>query len=289
MKPIFGFDLTENKKSEITYSDLFVHKKTDDDLITLHDEQSEALVTLLNTAKLPILLRIIRYVGLFFGGGILLALFTVDGGFLAGVRNSPLIALLAIIGFGAGIALAIFSAMRNKRILTEENATEKIAALRKTTEIMYTELGVPSNADTVDLLIFNYRFKNGRLKMNTFVNPIMKVYVEDYELRIADIATLYSFPLESLKAINRINKRALIPGWNKDVPFNQGEYKQYKMSSNDYGIFCKPYYILELIKNGESYSIYFPAYELPVFERLTLMKANDDARENGETCEDGEK
>jgi hypothetical protein len=37
----------------------------------------------------------------------------------------------------------------------------------------------------------------------------------------------------------------------------------------------KPYHILELEKDGETYGIYFPAYELAAIESLTLLKAEE--------------
>ena len=36
-------------------------------------------------------------------------------------------------------------------------------------------------------------------------------------------------------------------------------------------IFFKPYYILEIILEDESYGIYFPAYEIEAFKALTGM------------------
>ena len=34
-----------------------------------------------------------------------------------------------------------------------------------------------------------------------------------------------------------------------------------------------PYYILEVVHNTETYGIYIPCYELPVFEELTGLRA----------------
>ena len=41
----------------------------------------------------------------------------------------------------------------------------------------------------------------------------------------------------------------------------------------------KAYHILELEHGGENYGIYFPCWELPVFERLTGLNAEEASKE----------
>ena len=53
------------------------------------------------------------------------------------------------------------------------------------------------------------------------------------------------------------------------------ETKELPRLSNQYGYSVKPYYILELERDGEEYGIYFPSYELPTFESLTLLHAEN--------------
>ena len=46
------------------------------------------------------------------------------------------------------------------------------------------------------------------------------------------------------------------------------------MTVNNMGnVFFKPYYILEIEHNDEIFGIYFPCYELPIFEKLTGLTA----------------
>ena len=79
-----------------------------------------------------------------------------------------------------------------------------------------------------------------------------------------------------LKSIQTVKKRIAIPSWNKEEGPTEGEFKPYKMTVNDMDmVFFKPYYILVGERNGEEYGIYFPCYELAVFENLTGLKADD--------------
>ena len=73
--------------------------------------------------------------------------------------------------------------------------------------------------------------------------------------------------LKHFKTIGAI-KKANMDEWNKDVPFNKGEYKQYKITSNDYGtIFCR-YYAMQISDVFGEYELFFPEYELAQFKAI---------------------
>lgn len=64
--------------------------------------------------------------------------------------------------------------------------------------------------------------------------------------------------------------------WNKDEAYNKGVYKQYKLVEDNLGrVSGKNYQILELNSGGKRWGIYFPCYELPVFEEITGLKADE--------------
>ena len=85
----------------------------------------------------------------------------------------------------------------------------------------------------------------------------------------------YRFPIDSFQRISTVKKRIIIGQWHKEERHNKGEYKQYKISTNQYGYSLKNYHALELERFGETYGIYFPAYELHVFESLTHLSAEN--------------
>ena len=62
--------------------------------------------------------------------------------------------------------------------------------------------------------------------------------------------------------------------WHKEEPYDKGIYKPYHMSIDKFGCLnCNSYYILEVVHNTETYGIYIPCYELPVFEELPGLRA----------------
>lgn len=282
VKPIFGFDLTEGKNSTKTNCDIFTAKKLSENTSQNLEEKSESLEESVEKSNLPIPLTIIKYLGLWLGLLVVGSMFGVDGGPAQAFRNAPVLMVSGIIGLVLGLTLMAVSKVKEKKVLKEENAYEKLDELTAMANSAYAELGVPSTAYDVDILVFNYTVKDGKMKMHTpvmaaspFVNPHLKLYLEDFSLCLTDIGAVYKFPTESLRSIKRIKKTAILSSWNKDEPFNKGYYKQFKLGSSNYGVHCKPYYLLEIEKDGEIYGVYFPSYELPVFEQLTRLTAID--------------
>lgn len=138
----------------------------------------------------------------------------------------------------------------------------------------------PSAVD-VDLLTFRYKRQKDKivpkeigLSTTAYFNPEMKVYAEDDRLYLVDLEHKYAFERAELTAIRTVKKTIMLLDWNKDTHPAEGRFKQYKMTVDQYDqTHLKPYHILELTHNGEQWGIYFPCYELPIFEALTGLKA----------------
>jgi hypothetical protein len=106
------------------------------------------------------------------------------------------------------------------------------------------------------------------------MNVSVKLYETNDALHIADLENVYSFAKSELKVITTVNKRISVPTWNKDEDPRSGSFKRYKMTVNNIGnVFFKPYYILEIEHESQIFGIYFPCYELEIFEHLTGLKA----------------
>ena len=282
MKPVFGIDITEDKYSEISYSDLFITKKLSEATMENLQQKRDGLDTTVKKAKLSIPLRAVMWLSLIWGVMVVNGILDAEVEIAQAIRNAP---LLTMSGFAALIVWGVLftvGKIKEKVVLKEENADEKSEEMDMVTERAFAELGVPSGAIRVDILAFKFAIKDGAVKPKTgalevtpYFNFEMRAYLCDYNLCLADVESVWRFPLESLKAIKTVKKNVILPTWNKETPYNKGEYKPYKMSSNNYGVYVKPYHILELEKDGETYGIYFPAYELASIEGLTLLKAEE--------------
>ena len=149
---------------------------------------------------------------------------------------------------------------------------------------IYEELGVPNTAYSVDIFGFKYKIKDGKIVVKSsafqpsnFINTDFSCFISDNKLHLVDLTDVYSFDLSNFKRIVAVKKTADFTPWNKQESPNDERYKPFKIRNNQIGInFVKPYYILEYEQDGETYGIYFPPYELSVFESLTGLTAQED-------------
>jgi hypothetical protein len=280
MKSVFGFDVTEDKRSEKTYSELFLTKKPSEGTSSELDERVESFETTTSNAKLHPILGLLKWVGLFLVLIVLRGLLEV--GFEQAMRNAPLLMIAGILGGIVSAVLFIIGKIKKDRVYNEEDVGTQLDMLEVSAKRVFAELEVPESSIPTDILLFRFVVKDGECKAKEFglsvtpyFNHEMRAYLKDYNLCLADVGGVYSFPLESLRRITTVKKRIILPEWNKEENYNKGIYKQYKIGSNQYGVSVKPYYILELEKDGEEYGIYFPSYELPTFESLTLLHAEN--------------
>ena len=275
IKPIFGFDVTDDKNSDKIYADYFISKKLDGETLKQLEDAKEALDTSVEKSKLPLFVRVFRYVALLYGLLIVGSMLRADISLLETIRRVPVLCISGILALILGGALWAFAVIKEKRAFKLENMQEKIDNLESAGDKASRELGIPENAYVIDVLVSNYTVKNDKVKLYTpplaytpFINVPMRAYFVDNKLCLADAETVFSFPLGILGVGRRINKKAILPQWNKDEPYNKGEYKQYNLKISDAGIHVKPYYVLEVKHGCETLGIYFPCYERYVFENL---------------------
>lgn len=282
MKPFLGIDLTTDKKNEQFNGAEFLVMKPSSAMAQSFEQSSKKAEETIERSKLPLPLRITQLIcgslGAISAAGIIRGLGTVS---LSQVyKNAPWVFWLGGICLFVWGILKTISTLKEKTVLGTEESSHTLTNLEKTCAAVYSEMSVPSEAKEVDILSFLYKIKNNKIKVcergmqiAPYLNPVLKIFSDSENLYIANLEGKYAFPLSSLVSIHTAKKRIRIAGWNKEIGFKQGEYKQYKLERNNIGnIFCKNYYILEVYHDSVSYGIYIPCYELPIFEELTGLK-----------------
>jgi len=283
MKPFLGVDITSNKKNEIQNGDEFivksVSKKVSEELESSWDELEKTL----EESRLPLWVRIIKYICFFCGfctlAGILRA--ATDIGLEKSFENAPYIFIICGVTLALAGILQIISKAKEKNVMKERNADQQIEDVKTDIQDVYDELNVPKDADSVDIIMFHYKDKNGEptpkgigLQTTPYVNFEFKIFQKEDVLCLASIESLYEIKFSELKAIKRVDKRISVSSWNKEEDPRKGKFKPYKMTVNDYGdVFFKPYYILEFERDGQLFGLYFPCYELSAFEYFTGLSA----------------
>lgn len=286
MKPFLGIDITTDKKNEKVNGDEFLSAVPSSPMTQSFEQSSDNAEETINRSQLPLPLRIIQFItGLtagLFAISLLKSLAGADGVSITDAyKNGASLFWIAGICLLVWGVLKLSSMRKEKEVLDSDEADHVFSNFNNVCNSIYSELSVPPDAKEVDILSFFYKMKDGRIKvcekamqMAPYLNLIFRVYRDSDNLYIANLEGKYAFPLSSLISIHTVKKHIRLISWNKNVPFNNDNYKQYKITSDNYGcIHCKYYHILEIDQGGESLGIYIPNYELPIFEELTSLKA----------------
>lgn len=277
MKVFFGFDVTENKNNDRMDGDVFVTCRVSAEQEQQIEKQNDDIQQLQQKAELHPLLRIVRTVtgAVALVGGISAVRGISEVGLVQAMRNAPILLLTIFACIVIWGILFLMTRWKGKKVYAEESSVEIFEDHRETVEDSYQALGVPAEAPEMDVIMFFYRRKGEEIKVKSrgiteYINFALRVFVEDGALCFADVGQRWEIPLEEITGIREIKKAIFIPGWNKETPYNKGEYKQYKINANNLGqLRIKPYYALCIRHGGKDYELHFPPYELPVVEKLT--------------------
>ena len=282
MKPLFSIDITENKKNQqVNGSELITARITDECSENLSASQA-AYSSLNNKGKLSVWLEIVKLLAGCFGFMVVLILLptAITIGFGAAFMSAPVmsvIGILSLIGWGV---LFVLSKVRKIQYEKTHNEEAIIRSLNEAMRAAYAMLGVPDSAENVDVLMFRYKTKDGEpipvdtvYQTTRYINLDMKVFVKDGKLCLSDLSNLYSFGIDEIEGIKTVKKRIFFPTWNKDVAHNELMYKPYRITLKDKVYSTRPYYVLTVKHGDETYGLYFPPYELSVFERLAETTA----------------
>ena len=274
MKPFLGIDLTNDKRNGENNGLEFLVQTPSPALANALEQSTEKAESTTQRAKLPLVFRIVQYICGFAALLIGVSILKADVDFVEGYHNAPEIHWIGAVCAVVWLALWAWGKLKSKSVLEADESAQTFSHLEKTAEAVYNELSVPAGAQTVDVLMFFYKIKNDEIKVQEkgliqYLNPEFKLFADDENLYLANLEGKYAFPLSSVVKLHTVKKHIRIAGWNKDDGFNQGIYKQYKLTADKYGmIHCKQYHILEIAHEGENYGIYIPCYELPAFEKF---------------------
>ncbi|MBR3816370.1 MAG: hypothetical protein IKJ27_06565 [Clostridia bacterium] len=281
MKPFLGVDITEDKNNERFNGEEFAVEKPSEAYAESFEKAAENQLELDKKAKLPLPLRIIQGVTGFVGFILLVGIFKSDVELTEAYGNAP--AVFWACGACLAVWFILYMLSKNKAKNTYQSEEGNLTSSRLDTamENIFAELGVPETAVQTDILSFAYKIKDDEiipktppLGMTPFNNLIYRAYVHNGCLCLTNLDGRNEIPLEEIKEIRTVKKKIILPGWNKEISHNKGEYKKYKLSTDKNGfVHVKPYHILVLEHSGAEWGIYFPSYELPVFESLTGLTA----------------
>lgn len=144
-----------------------------------------------------------------------------------------------------------------------DRALESLANIKQAAE---DRLGIPPDYTVVDIMSCRYKPAKGKLD-GEYLNEDMKLFSKDDCLCLADIDSVYSFPIKDFVRYYLGSEKLPLAIWNKEENYDEGEYLQYgiKTKYTDMACLC---YSLQFVCDSEVYEIIFPEYELEHFQKL---------------------
>lgn len=284
MKPFLGIDITENKDNDVLNGNDFISQKVSASNVEAFEKAVDNNLKLINKAKLPLLLRLIKGICCFAGLISVSCIVNIwDGETSLSLIYERIPWIFWICGgcLAAWGILELTARKKAKQIIQSDEGDYSRTGLDNVIKNIYTELGVPSSAPETDILTFTYKVKNNEiyakalaLVYTPYNNLIYRIFSDEENIYLANCEAKYTFPRSEIKAIKTVNKRITIPDWNKEEGPRKGRFKKFKLTVDDENcVNLKPYHILEIEHNNEVYGIYFPCYELEVFEKATGLTA----------------
>lgn len=279
MKPFYGIDNTIDDKNEKENGDEFLVQKPDEKLYKEYDRAvNGVLANITKFFRLPRVLKIIEYLIALPGSILLCAViqYFFSEEYLG--FHPVLMQMLLVVLICTVVVISLHFII--KKVEKKEDESEEKYLQSKKAETLFlrllNDLGVPADASEIDVLSFNYKVKKDTIAIDkcsmsvpVFYNMNFHIYRDEEIFYLVADSGKYAFRLSSVKAIHKIEHKNALFFWNKDVPHNQGEYKQYKIKEDEMGNYrCRAYFILEIEKDGESYGIYVPEYEEETLKRI---------------------
>lgn len=288
MKPFLAIDLSENKNNENTNGGEFLIARPSGAASRNFENSLKQAEETVEKSKLPLPLRAAQTIcgtaALIIALAAARGLFETDGISLSqAYENAPWLFWLFGVCLAIWAVLMFFGMKKSKSVLQAEESEYVFKNFEGSCEAVFSELSVPPDAKDVDILSFFYKVRDGKIKVYEkalqaapYDNRNFKIFADSDNFYLAGIEGKYAFALSAAVSIITVKKRAVMMSWNKDEAYNKGIYKQYKLVEDNLGrVSGKNYHILELNSGGERWGIYFPCYELPVFEEITGFKADE--------------
>lgn len=279
MKYLLCNDVTHDKNNEIPNGQEFLTAElpqAQQDELERREEEAEKAE---NRGALPKGLETVRFLmliaGLLCAGSLFSSVVGGSVSFMQAYHNAPVVVWIAVLGLLLGGLLSLYKKLQTKTAAKSEAAVSAQSRLKSCQASADAYLGIPKNAQRMDVLLFPYRIKGDTLEIPyPAANLEMRLFREDSALCLADGIQKYALPLDTLTGIDLWEHGIPTAFWNKEEAPNSKRFKDAGvMLQNDMPVGLRFCCRLNLQKDGQDYALAFPAYELPTVTKLTALPA----------------
>ena len=279
MKPIFCTDITVDKHNTTINGTEFITSSVSEEKRADLDARADELQNLINQAKTPGWMVTLRSVAGF--GSLIMAMNLFQIAMEKGL--SALFAADQIMGTSiclGAVALWFYldrvGKMRYKKVENNPELKAKNNALEIEIAMVMHEMGVPANAKAMDVLVFNYKTKDGKVEPvspamlpQIYMNFECKAFADGDSISIADSENVYTFNKSDIKMLRVVDAKSTVYSWNKQEEPTSSKYAMYGVSLNKMGMATtSSYYVVEIEKDGETFGLYVPSYEAEILREV---------------------
>jgi len=205
--------------------------------------------------------------------GVLCVILTLEGYFEDGTV-SPLPVLAAILFFCVAAVTYIVYRRHSKK---EELDTDLDSVGNEYTTLndrSRAELNSPENAPAIEIFTDMYSADDDE-KNSVYSNDEATVFEENGILCFYYGSAVIGVPISEIEAVVKSDGSVSFEFWNKDIPYNRGDYMQYKIEKHkvdeyDENYSMTGYYSIRFTHSGTPFEIIVPLYDItPV---LAILK-----------------
>ncbi len=282
MTNVFGWNMAKGEKVGNVDGAVFVTRTLSDEQNAALDRLAENNTNILVQGQLPLPLRIVKGIALFGFWIILLSILKADVSLAQGYRNAPGLYWAVPICLAVWLILFLIGRQRMKRLAADPSLQEHIDIAENLTQMARGVLGIPEDAQSIDVLAERYVLKNGEVvhkdfNMTNYLNLDLFIFYEDGNLCLADLRQRMDIPLHSIRSMRLEKKRKSFPEWHKDEPSNSPKYKPYKITANQYGHVFSKYYRVEISDAKGEFYLLIPEYDAEIFTEITHIRPDETA------------
>lgn len=266
MKNLFGICFVKVKGGEECLIDSapFATASLSEQQQRLLQEGFEEIDSLQKKGHLPVWLQIVKVIA---GTGIFLCALDfvsrlLEVGFQQTIDELWVMLLFALLLLIIYLPLMVLQRKCRRELaktLEDSFLMERAESLYKSSR---QQLGIPDDAQEVDVISTAYQLKNGREKTLYTQNISVSMYHQSECLCFSDIVQIYSIPLSSIQKVVWVKKRLLLPEWNKEETYNSQTYKPYRIKKNNVEQYIiRGYYSLRISEVRGVFEVMVPEYD----------------------------
>ncbi len=273
MTNVFSILIDKKASDAKCDGDEFIVRRIDNTSLDTFNQLEEGRSEQEKKLKLPLPLSILKSLAFFAGMVVAVGILRADVTISEAYANAPEMFYIM------GASWVLFGALQGAEVLKRKKHVksaefeEFVQDSEKAAKKFKEYLSIPDNAPLIDVFGYPYKVKKGKEKpasaISKYVNLEMFLFQDAETVYLADHAEVFAFSKSEFVKIEKFTEKVTSTGWNKETSCTSKQYKQYKITENQYGTqFYQYHYSLQLAHEGKIFEIIVPPYEIAALASL---------------------